>query len=708
MSNIVEMILRAYDEVTGPTQKASASVTGFVDLVKKGSAAIGVAFSLHTLIEETVHAQNALAQLDIAFRNSTEGARLGKDDMIAFAKAAVDNTAFTGTAVTKAETILLRFGRVTGDVFERARVDILDVAAALGEDLDSAAQTVGRALQAPEVGLRSLSSMGVVFSATQRQVITSLVEAGKTAEAQQIILRRLEDTYGGAAKAARGTLGGALESLKNNFLELFETSDKGAKASAGSINDLAKVVGDPEFKTGVQEFTGELLSWAGAFVDLTAKAVKGWQLIFQLAADGVNALMPDTAYKNLLQERESLMDKITRADNKSKEMQAQGYRKAFTEAEVGLADLQKRLDAVNLSIKSIEASPGTGRPGEDWIRAGAIGGHARSTASGGIRNGMNFVSDDEQQQKDADALQAALNSLTEIHTNLAKIDQLKVDPFTEESAKRLQKLQEFLSGKGTGSTPTKLIQEFGDEAQSSGEKTSAQFERTKVLLTELNVSEEEYNKTIGEIIDSQLKMIDLNQLSIHKMIEPISDAKATIREFVDTVKEGLTNMAQAGETSGRALLRYILSALESKLIFRAIDKLGAYLEKSLTKATTNANGSGKSSGFGSFVGSFIGALFGAAGGGETSDLTLVGENGPEVVSGRRKVWNTQQLKFAMGNSGGSGRALSLALGDTNITIQGNTDEATLRVLEQRQRQMQKQTLKIVSDKLRDNGFGSLR
>lgn len=117
------------------------------------------------------------------------------------------------------QTVLLGFKNITGATFKKATGAILDMATVMNMDLSSAAQAVGKALDDPINGLDSLRRQGFAFTESQKEVIKALIESGETAEAQEIILKELEGTYGGAAKAANN----AFSQLQNAFVELKET-----------------------------------------------------------------------------------------------------------------------------------------------------------------------------------------------------------------------------------------------------------------------------------------------------------------------------------------------------------------------------------------------------------------------------------------------------------------------------------------------------
>lgn len=104
---------------------------------------------------------------------------------------------------------MLTFGNVTGNTFDRAQLAALNLSARLGQDLQSSAIQVGKALNDPIKGVTALSRVGVSFTEQQKAQIRAMTEAGDVAGAQGIILGELEKQYGGAAKAARDATPGA-------------------------------------------------------------------------------------------------------------------------------------------------------------------------------------------------------------------------------------------------------------------------------------------------------------------------------------------------------------------------------------------------------------------------------------------------------------------------------------------------------------------
>ena len=116
---------------------------------------------------------------------------------------------------------LLTFTNISGDQFARTQQAALDLATRLDGDLKGASIQLGKALNDPVANLSALSRSGIQFSDEQKEVIKSMAESGRLAEAQTLILDELNKQYGGSAEAAAKADGGFTQ-LANSFGDLQE------------------------------------------------------------------------------------------------------------------------------------------------------------------------------------------------------------------------------------------------------------------------------------------------------------------------------------------------------------------------------------------------------------------------------------------------------------------------------------------------------
>lgn len=258
------------ENLTRSGKTADDRFKSFTNTLKGVAGALAIGATFRAVISATVEQERVTRQLEAALEATGGAAGLARDELLSMASELQKVTTFGDETVISAQAMLLTFKQIGQDVFPEALEAILDVSTAMGTDLKSAALQVGKALNDPVLGASALSEAGIQFTAVQKEVIASLVETGRTADAQRIILEELETQFGGSARAARDTLGGAIQSLKNAFGDLLEgdSGGEGVRGAKDSIEELIKLLEDPN----TQQAFGEITS---AVVDITSAAARG-------------------------------------------------------------------------------------------------------------------------------------------------------------------------------------------------------------------------------------------------------------------------------------------------------------------------------------------------------------------------------------------------------------------------------------------------
>ena len=148
------------------------------------------------------------AQLNAVIKSTGGAAGVSAEQIKEMAAGFQAVTNFGDEATIASSNVLLTFTKIGGDVFPRAQKAILDMSAALGQDLQSSTIQVGKALNDPIRGVSALQRVGITFTDSQRDMIQSLQEAGDVAGAQAVILKELETQFKGSAEAAVEADGG--------------------------------------------------------------------------------------------------------------------------------------------------------------------------------------------------------------------------------------------------------------------------------------------------------------------------------------------------------------------------------------------------------------------------------------------------------------------------------------------------------------------
>lgn len=179
-------------KLVGVGQGMSAAITA--PLVGFGAVAI----------KEANETNQAMAQVEAALKSMGPVAGKTADQLKSAADALeLKSLAEADEILKKVTANLLTFGNISGQTFDRAQQAAVDLSARLGQDLQSSAIQVGKALNDPIKGMAALGRVGVQFSDSQKTAIKALVETGDVAKAQGIILAELERQFGGAAAAAQ-------------------------------------------------------------------------------------------------------------------------------------------------------------------------------------------------------------------------------------------------------------------------------------------------------------------------------------------------------------------------------------------------------------------------------------------------------------------------------------------------------------------------
>ena len=181
-------------------------------------------------------------RLDQVLRATGHAAGLTGDDIRGMADEIEAATFATSEEVQEAAGILATFRSVQGDTFREALVLAQDLSAVFGQSLTGSVTQLGKALEDPVEGISALRRVGISFTDEQRELIETLVETGRTAEAQGVILETLAAQVGGAGTAESQGLAGAWNRTADavgNFLEEIAKVSGAAAATRGALNLIA-------------------------------------------------------------------------------------------------------------------------------------------------------------------------------------------------------------------------------------------------------------------------------------------------------------------------------------------------------------------------------------------------------------------------------------------------------------------------------------
>lgn len=186
----------------------TAGMTAGFGKVVAAMGAVAAVSVFKGFIDEARESRKVGALTESIIKSTGGAAKVTAKQVGALAASISNKTGVDDEAIQSGSNLLLTFKNVRNEVgkgakiFDRATQAAVDLSAAGFGDVNSASKMLGKALNDPLKGISALGKAGVTFTADQKKQIATLVETGKTLEAQKIILQEVESQVGGAAAAA--------------------------------------------------------------------------------------------------------------------------------------------------------------------------------------------------------------------------------------------------------------------------------------------------------------------------------------------------------------------------------------------------------------------------------------------------------------------------------------------------------------------------
>lgn len=240
----------------------------------------GLVAGIAKVIANSSAAEQEIGQLDAILKSTGGAAGYTRQQLLDMADTLSSKSTFSGGEIVEAQTRLLSYSGVLGSNIPRAMQAIIDQSARLGISVSQSAETIGRALESPSKAAAALAQQGfgAAFTKEVRGTIDELVKAGREGEAQVMILEILEESYAGAAEAARGTFAGALKALQNALNDLTTAKEGGLESATEAVNTLIHTLNDPSTKQAFDnlisfaaETTGDFIRLTGSIADFISK-----------------------------------------------------------------------------------------------------------------------------------------------------------------------------------------------------------------------------------------------------------------------------------------------------------------------------------------------------------------------------------------------------------------------------------------------------
>lgn len=281
--------------------------TGIGAVISAGIAGITVGSVFSKVLTESRAAEQEQALLAAALKVTGNQAGYSQGRLNEMASAMEAITTKSAGEFNQAQTVLLGFTNIVGEQLPQALKQAANFSVRTGADMKAAAETVGRALDIPSVGMASLARQGFKFSESQIEAAQKLEQTGRIAEAQQLVLRALEETYGGAAEAARDTFGGSIDGLRNTLNGLMTGEGGSLDGAKNAINELTGTLSSSTTKAAFETIVGWVVSLTNMVITAAANIVA-----FMNTADKLGALTGTDAFGKMKSEAKGASVEVER------------------------------------------------------------------------------------------------------------------------------------------------------------------------------------------------------------------------------------------------------------------------------------------------------------------------------------------------------------------------------------------------------------
>lgn len=235
----------------GPLSGVASRITAIASLANRNTIAIagivGITIAFGAAMSKAVKAGIEYESQMKVLENRVKilGGSIGftADELDKMAIKLGKDTLTNAHEAREAIVILSTATTLAGDQFKRALTLAQDLSAQGLGGLTQNARILARAFADPGEGLEAFARKGVVFSDQLRDQIKILQAFGKTNEAVELILQRVEEAAKGAGKAAADSLKGAFDTLLENTTRLGEVLSTTSGVMDGlkeAVNELAR------------------------------------------------------------------------------------------------------------------------------------------------------------------------------------------------------------------------------------------------------------------------------------------------------------------------------------------------------------------------------------------------------------------------------------------------------------------------------------
>lgn len=230
---------------------------------------VGRAFGY--LIQQYFEQSRAIARVNQVLESTGYASGMTSRSIQDLAASLQEVTTYEDDVIMTGQALLLTFTNIGRDVFPAATEAMLNMSAALDQDVSTSAMQLGRSLNDPIRGITQLRRVGVQLTQEQERQIRNFVAQNDLASAQRVILEELSTEFGGMARAIAQTPEGKFTQIKNDLKDIAKTIGEGIVQYIVDVVDSVKLIGKwfSDIGRQIKSAATDLRSWINPLQTIT-------------------------------------------------------------------------------------------------------------------------------------------------------------------------------------------------------------------------------------------------------------------------------------------------------------------------------------------------------------------------------------------------------------------------------------------------------
>lgn len=215
--------------------KSTGGVGGALALTGVG---VGLAVLTQQLVKGigvAIDSEVSMKTLEAQIRATGGAAGYTAEQLDTMARSIARSTLDSTEGVRESIQSLLSFTNISSSMFEDVVRKAQDAAIVTGKSTKTVVSQLGKILDDPINNLETLKELRLSIAPEEKEAIKNLQSEGRLYEAQSIILEKVAKRYGDVARAQADTLAGDLDTVNQQWTELFETLGRGSSGPLRSV-----------------------------------------------------------------------------------------------------------------------------------------------------------------------------------------------------------------------------------------------------------------------------------------------------------------------------------------------------------------------------------------------------------------------------------------------------------------------------------------